>query len=276
MSQNHPKTIWITGAANGFGRYLAETLYGQGHCIVATDLDSQGLQALAQGKEAQRLLTLIQDVRNAEQWQSHLSEILSDLGHLDVLINNAGVIKPGYIHQAPWESVDFHIDINLKGVIYGTKAAAEYMAQRGQGQIINIASLAGITPVAGLNLYAAAKFGVRGFTLSVAQELRAHGVWVSVVCPDLAQTGMLTTQLDYEEAVMSFSGNKPLSVAQVGQTIIKQALEKKKLEVIYPRARGILAKLSGWYPSLGMGWLAKHLSSKGRKQQAKLKQQPVG
>lgn len=267
------KVIFITGAANGIGQYLAKALYQRGATLVAADVQFDKLQAQVQENqwEANRAMIVPLDVSNLESWKTAFARTLEKFGKIDVMINVAGIILPGFIHQTAFENIDRHIDINLKGVIYGTKLAAEWMVSRRQGQIINIASLAGLTPGRGLNLYCASKFGVRGFSLSVAHELREHNVFVSVVCPDLVDTGMLTTQLDYHEAAITFSGNRALTVPEIGEVIIRQALEKKRLEVVYPAGRGFLAKLSGWFPSLGVSWISRILLQKGLQNQAKYK-----
>ncbi len=185
-------------------------------------------------------------------------------------MNIAGVIRPGYIHETDFDMIDFHIDINLKGTIYGTKLVSEQMVSQKSGHIINIASMAGITPVSGLNLYSTSKFGVRGFTLSIANELREHDVAVTVVCPDLVDTPMLTLQLDYPEAALTFSGSRHLTVEEIGQVILKKGLKQRKLEIVYPTGRGLIAKVASFQPKLA-DLLFKKLAEKGLKRQNELK-----
>jgi 3-oxoacyl-[acyl-carrier protein] reductase len=185
-------------------------------------------------------------------------------------MNIAGVIRPGFIHETDFDMIDFHIDVNLKGTIYGTKLVAEQMVKQKQGHIINIASMAGITPVMGLNLYSTSKFGVRGFSLSIASELQEHNVAVTVVCPDLVDTPMLTLQLDYPEAALTFSGSRHLTVQEIGQVILDRGLKKKQLEIVYPAGRGLTAKIASFQPKLA-DLLLKKLSEKGLKRQKELK-----
>ena len=166
---------------------------------------------------------------------------------------------------------DFVIDINLKGTIYGTKLVSEQMVKQKSGHIINIASMAGISPVSGLNLYSTSKFGVRGFTLSIANELQEHNVAVTVVCPDLVDTPMLTLQLDYPEAALTFSGSRHLTVEEIGQVILDQGLKKKKLEIVYPAGRGLTAKIASFQPRMA-NLILKKLTEKGLKRQKELKE----
>lgn len=268
------EVILITGAASGIGLYLAEKLFKQRYRLALGDIASEKLEQLAEKQQwdKTKVLTLPLDVSMAESWKRALENTVTHFGKLDVLMNVAGVIRPGYIHEQDLKDVDYHIDINLKGTIYGTKLASELMVAQQSGQIINVASLAGITPVPGLNLYCASKFGMRGFTLSIAEELRQHNIFVSLVCPDAVHTPMLTLQLDYPQAALTFSGNKVLTVEEIGEVILEKAFHRKKREVVYPANRGLTAKMVGFYPRLA-NLLLKKLQRKGLKKQDLMKRQ---
>ena len=270
---DHEKVIIITGCASGIGRYVAENLYKEGHCLALTDVNEEGLQEAAaqSGWTAERTITQTMDVAKRADWEKIIQATLERWRRIDVLMNFAGVIRPGFIHETDFEMIDYHIDINLKGTIYGTKLVSEQMVKQKKGHIINIASMAGISPVAGANLYCTSKFGVRGFTLSIAQELREHNVAVTVVCPDLVDTPMLTLQLDYPESAIVFSGSRPLTVEEIGQVILEQGLKKRKLEIVYPTSRGLLAKIASFEPGL-TNLLFKKLSQKGLRKQKELKE----
>lgn len=261
------KTYFITGAASGIGRHLAGKLLEQGARVLATDLNGAGLEELRHASGAgESLWTQLQDVRDAKQWQSLLTELVARWGRLDVLMNVAGVIRPGWVQEGSPQDVDFHLDINVKGVMHGTHAAARLMLGQGGGHIINIASLAGIAPVPGLSLYSASKFAVRGFTLAIAQELAAKNIKVTAVCPDAVQTPMLDLQVDYEQAAMTFSGSRVLTVEDVAAVVLGRVLEKAPLEVMIPGGRGWLAKLASAFPNLN-ALLLGSLQKKGRQQQ---------
>lgn len=261
------KTYFVTGAASGIGRHLAGELLKRGARVLATDLNRAGLDELRQSSGAgESLWTETQDVRDAAQWQRLLADMAARWGRVDVLMNVAGVIRPGWVQDGSPQDVDFHLDINAKGVIHGTHAAARQMLRQGGGHIINIASLAGIAPVPGLSLYSASKFAVRGFTLAIAQELAPKNIKVTAVCPDAVQTPMLDMQVDYEQAAMTFSGNRVLTVADVTNVILGRVLEKAPLEVMIPGSRGWLAKLASAFPDLNAA-LLESLRRKGLKQQ---------
>jgi 3-oxoacyl-[acyl-carrier protein] reductase len=144
----------------------------------------------------------------------------------------------------------------------GTHYLAEALSRQPGGHLINIASLAGLAPVPGLSIYSATKFAVRAFTLAAASELRNRNIHVSVICPDLVDTNMLTLQLDYPEAAMSFTGPKVLTVQDVERAVLYNALERKQVEIMLPNRRGWLAKVGNLFPVLGFA-LSSRLVKKG-------------
>ena len=267
------KVVIITGCASGIGRYLAENLFREGHSLALADTNEKGLKEAAEqnGWTGEKAIVQPMDVTNKADWEKIIQATLERWGRIDVLMNLAGVIRPGYIHETDFDMIDFHIDVNLKGTIYGTKLVSEQMVKQKSGHIINIASMAGITPVSGLNLYSTSKFGVRGFTLSIANELKEHNVSVTCVCPDLVDTPMLTLQLDYPEAALTFSGSRHLTVEEIGQVILDQGFKKKKLEIVHPFGRGLTAKIASFQPRLADLLLGK-LMEKGSKRQKELKE----
>lgn len=262
------KMMMVTGCASGIGRYMAGRLLAQGHYVLATDIDLPTLEAHAKDWPTERLLTSYLDVRDSQAWGEMIQLVVSTWGRLDVLMNIAGVIQPAYTLDFTPHQVDLQVDVNIKGVMYGTQAAARQMAVQGGGQIINIASLAGLASVAGIGVYSASKFAVRAFSLAAAHELHTKGIAISIICPDAVQTPMLDLQLPMDEAAMTFSGStQPLTVEDVGRAI-EHALEHKTLEISLPRARGWLAKLGNVFPRLAL-WLAPMMAKQGQQRQAK-------
>ncbi len=241
----------VTGCASGIGRHLVGVLVERGHRVVATDVELAKLKAAAKAERwnGERVLLKALDVRDAAAWDRVVDFALAKAGGLDVLLNVAGYLRPGYIHETDAAEVDRHIDVNTKGVIFGTRAAARAMVPKGAGHIVNIASLAAIAPVPGLCLYSASKFAVRGFSLAVSQELSRFGVAVTTVCPDAVQTPMLDLQVDYEEAALTFSGDRVLTVDDVAQAIVR-ALDERPMEVLIPMGRASLAKVVNAFPQI--------------------------
>ncbi len=257
----------VTGAASGIGAHLARELLARGARVCAADVNTGAMDALRALAGDDRLMRVKLDVRDPAQWQTLLGEVRARWQKLDVLINVAGVIRPGYIHAFAADDVHLQLDVNSKGVIFGTQAAARVMLEQGYGHIINIASLAGVAPVPGLALYSASKFAVRGFTLAAAFELRDKSIKVTAICPDAVQTPMLDQQVDREEAAMTFSGSRsPLTVEDIGRAIFERALPKAPLEITLPAHRGFMAKFGSAFPGSSLGMLS-WLRERGRKRQ---------
>ncbi|MCR9145209.1 MAG: SDR family oxidoreductase [bacterium] len=259
----------ITGAASGIGRRLALTFARRGVHVVMTDVNAKGLAETA-AMARQKSYSFDQaklDIRIEKDWNSLIDEVYQRYGRLDVLFNVAGFIQPGYCHESSGEDVHKHFDINAKGLIFGTQAAARRMVKAGKGHIVNFASLAGVAGIPGISLYSASKHAVRGYSLAVAQELKVHGVDVTVVCPDAVQTPMLDLQVSHEEAALTFSGDRFLTVEDIEKVILEKVLTKRPAEVLIPGYRGLLTKLGSAFPAIA-ALLAGSLSKKGRKRQA--------
>jgi 3-oxoacyl-[acyl-carrier protein] reductase len=269
-----PNTVWLTGSASGVGLHLTRAFIRRGDRVVATDVQYEALQSLvaSQGWPTEQLLLRRLDVTSASDWQSVYEEILQRGWGLDYLLNVAGYLKPGFIHETDSAEIERHLAVNVKGVMLGSQLAARHMAKQRHGHIINIASLAGIAPVPGIALYSASKFAVRGFSLALAQEMRPYGVQVTVICPDAIQTPMLTLQEDYEEAALTFSGAKALEVTDIEQAVFENALKNHPMEIMLPLQRGLLAKLSSAMPQSSF-LLADVLRRRGRKNQERRRQQ---
>jgi len=261
----------VTGCASGIGRHLAGALLAAGHHVFATDLDDLALRAHADAHAwpPERAHTRRLDVRDADAWEQVLAAAVAAMGAVDVLCNVAGYLAPGRVGEYPAEQVHRHFDVNTKGVVFGTQAAARHMVARGRGHIINIASLAGLVAVPGLALYSASKFAVRGFSLAAAQELRPHGVAVTVICPDAVDTPMLDLQVEHDAAAMTFSGARFLTVEDLSAAILERALPRRPLEIDLPRSRALLARVADLFPRTAL-WLRPALERRGRARQAAL------
>jgi 3-oxoacyl-[acyl-carrier protein] reductase len=245
--------VILTGAASGIGLHLAKVFASKGTPLLVTDINEQVLQEQAEKLHWRPLQVLVQklDVRDREQWKKTIDLAVQTWGRIDILMNIAAYLRPGFVHEIDVSEVDRHIDVNVKGVIYGTQAAARQMVSQRHGHIINISSLAGIVPTPGISLYSASKFSVRGFSLAVADELRPHEVYVTVVCPDAVQTPMLDLKLHHKkETALVFSGSRPLRVQDIERAIFEKVIPKKPLEVLLPAHRGWLSKLANLFPSL--------------------------
>ena len=265
----NPNLILIAGAGSGIGLHLAKTLFQKGHELLLLDLNKNSLER--NFKESQTLQILEGDVSKPDTWFAAV-EIAKELGRpISHLFNCAGVIRPGFVSDFELSDIDFHLDINTKGSILGTKIIGAEMKNQEFGHIINISSLAGLAPVSGMSLYSASKFAIRGFSLAAAAEFRNYGVDISVVCPDLVATPMLDLQLDYpEETKLTFSGPKKVLQPEDVIRVLLKLIEKPKSLVCIPESRGLLAKIAGTWPWIGEIFRG-GLEKKGEKAIQKLK-----
>ena len=250
VSEKEKRVAAVTGAASGIGAQLTRHLLKDGWHVAALDVQAiEAADLLEYSRNGQLLCTQL-DVSNASDWERVLDQIVAHFGSLNVLINNAGIIIPALIANCTAEQIDRHVDINLKGVMYGTSLAAARMINAAKGgHIINVSSMAGIAPVPGIGAYTASKFGVRAYSLVASQELKEHGIAVTCVCPDLVNTPMLDQQLHYKEAAITFSGPGALSPTSVAAAIVK-SLENRPIELIIPAHRGWISKLASMFPWL--------------------------
>jgi 3-oxoacyl-[acyl-carrier protein] reductase len=265
--------IVVTGAASGIGCRLVTLLSRAGHSVVAGDVDLARLEHSATEFywPTQSVKIVGHDVTSPRAWAELVALTVERFQTLDCLINVAGVLRVEPVHELRPESVVLQIDVNTKGVILGTQAAAAVMVRQGRGQIINVASLAALAPIPGISVYSASKFAVRGFSLAAAQELESRGVHVSVVCPDAVDTPMVDYQLDQTGAALTFSGPRILSTDEVARAIIG-LLAKPRLELVIPWRRGLVAKTSTLLPRFLHRWLVRRLTRKGLDRQKEIRE----
>ncbi len=180
----------MTGAGSGIGRAIACELGRRGFLVIVTDIDAASARATAAliGPSS-RSASL--DVRDADTFAACVREILDEHGHLDMLVNNAGIPISGEVQDLSLGHWDRIIDVNLRGVIHGVAAAYPAMQRRGSGAIVNVSSIAGLALGPLGTPYATTKHAVVGLSLSLRAEAAAYGVQVSVLCPGAVETPIL-------------------------------------------------------------------------------------
>ena len=188
-------------------------------------------------------------------------------GKVDVLVNNAGYHQRGFVEKVDAAGLGRMIDVNLKAPIILSRLAIPYLRKAGGGAIINVASLAGRTPVPGAAVYSASKFGLRAFTYALGDELAGSGIKLAVVSPGPIDTGFIMSNLD---AVADITFSQPLSSAQqVAEEIMELAVNEKR-ERSMPPSSGLLTTASYLFPGLGRA-LRPALVRKGRKVKERLR-----
>ncbi len=265
----------ITGASSGFGFELARILLQRGDTVLACDISPEPMQELVTYTAAPEQLTTLQlDVRSPQQWDSVIETAKSRWPRIDTLMNVAGIMHPGFVSEIRPADVDLHFDVNVKGIIHGTQAAFRLMRDQqltdgARGHIINVASLAGLSPVPGMALYSASKFAVRGYSLSVGVELRRYQIAMTVVYPDGASTPMLMRYAHAPETALVFTGPRLLTAEDVARAIVNRGLARRPMELPIPRHRAIGIKLAGIWPGAA-SMLLGALTRFGQRRQARL------
>ena len=178
------KVAAITGAASGMGRTLALELARRGCHLALSDVNEKGLQATQQLLSAYpvKVTTQIVDVAQRAQMAAWAQQTVQDHGKVNLIFNNAGVALGSTVEGASYEELEWIVGINFWGVVYGTKEFLPYIKKTGDGHIINISSLFGLTAQPTQSAYNATKFAVRGFTESLRQELDMENSGVSALC----------------------------------------------------------------------------------------------
>jgi short-subunit dehydrogenase len=177
----------VTGAGRGIGRGIAIELgkLGTKVSLVARSRNELEDTARAIGKSAS---VIPADIRKKEDVQRVFEQVRSALGPVDILVNAAGLGIFGLVTEFKDEDFETLIQTNLRGIFFTCRSVLPSMIERKRGYIINIASIAGKVGSANRAVYCASKFGVVGFTESIAEEVRQHGIRVSVVCPGSTDT----------------------------------------------------------------------------------------
>lgn len=220
------KVVAITGGARGIGKTTAEALVKKGCRVAIGDLDLE-LAEKAAAQLGGGTIALPLDVTDRGSIAGFLDEAERQLGPLDVLINNAGVMPVTPLLEESDDSIRRQLDINLYGVIVGTQLAIARMRSRRRGHIVNIASSAGKAGVPGIATYSATKHAVVGFTEAVRAEHRDDGIEFSYVMPITVNTQLI-------EGLQDQRGVKRVEPEEVADQIVA-ALETAKVDVYVPR-----------------------------------------
>lgn len=189
---NDQKSIFVTGAGSGIGRATAQLFAERGWFVGLFDINQQGLDETAASLPEGQRLSMTFDTRDANGWSRAVEAFGQATGRrMHVLFNNAGVGRGGPIEEMTQEDIDLVLDVNLRGVINGVRAALPLLRETPGARIVNTASVAGIVGAAQMSIYCASKFAVRGFTESLDVELSRYGIRVTSLMPWFVETNIL-------------------------------------------------------------------------------------
>ena len=196
MGRLDGKVALITGGARGMGKSHVRHFVAEGARVVFGDvLDDKGAKVAA-GLDERSCRYIHHDVTSEGQWAAAVAAAVDTFGRLDVLVNNAGVLKFAPIADMSLDDFRRILEVNAVGCWLGMKTVIEPMKAAGGGSIINISSIEGFTGAAGLSAYSASKFAIRGMTKVAARELGQYGIRVNSVHPGGVITSMILSQAE--------------------------------------------------------------------------------
>jgi NAD(P)-dependent dehydrogenase (short-subunit alcohol dehydrogenase family) len=195
MTSPTGRTVLVTGAASGLGAALVRAFRERGDEVLATDLHGD--------------VDLRLDITSDDDWAAAVTEVERRWGRLDVLVNNAGVAGGGRLDVATLDEWRWIFEINLFGAVRGIRAVTPLFKRQGSGQLVNVASLAGLVHPAGMGSYNAVKAAVVALTETAGHELASYGVRAMAVCPSYFRTNL----------VDSIQGSDPAVAAVVGRLV---------------------------------------------------------
>ncbi len=223
------KVALVTGSSRGIGFAIARTLGRMGAGVGLCARDAKRLENAASELQRQgiRVRAVPADLTRPAEIASLVEETERSLGPIEILVNNAGVGWFGPAHEASEATWDTVLDTNLKAVFLLSKAVAPGMIRRRAGHIINISSLAGKNAFAGGGVYCASKWGLLGLTQLMAEDLRAHGIRVSAICP-----GSVATDFSPHAAKDPRKMLQPEDVAHAVEAIVTQSPQSFMSEIL--------------------------------------------
>jgi 3-oxoacyl-[acyl-carrier protein] reductase len=222
------KNAIITGAGRGIGRAIAVALATEGVNVGLLARSEEHLQEVVKETEAQgvKAVFAIADVSSNDEVTKAIHSLTSELGNVDILINNAGIAKFGKFMDLDVEEWEKIIQVNLMGVYYVTRAVLPGMIEQQSGDIINISSSAGQKGAPITSAYSASKFGVMGITESLAMEVRKHNIRVSALTPST-----VATDLAIDNDLTDGNPDKVMQPEDIAEFIVSQLKLNKRIFV---------------------------------------------
>jgi NADP-dependent 3-hydroxy acid dehydrogenase YdfG len=233
------RVVAITGGARGIGRATAVALAARGARVAIGDLDVELAERTA-AELGGGAVALALDVTDRESFAEFLAGAERELGPLDVLVNNAGIMPAGPFLQESDETARRQVDINVHGVILGMKLALPGMVARGRGHVVNLASMAGKSGIPGIATYCGTKHAVIGISEAVRGELRGSGIELTVVMPAFVNTELIS-------GAATPRGVKVAEPEEVAEEIAA-VLERPRFDAYVPKSAGRIGRVTALLP----------------------------
>lgn len=251
------KTAAVTGAASGIGRMLAVNLADEGCNLAIADIDEAGLKETAALIGARvNVSTHVVDVSQREEVVLFAEEASRHHGGVDIIINNAGVALGDFLESVPLEDFEWLMGINFWGVVHGTMAFLPHLRKRPEGHIVNISSINGIIPNPNNGPYCAAKFAVKGYTETLAQEMHGTSIRVSCVHPGGIKTNIARNTrfncamyaLSREKAICLYEDELFRTTANEAARVIISGIKRNKRRILIGLDAKILDLITRFFP----------------------------
>jgi NAD(P)-dependent dehydrogenase (short-subunit alcohol dehydrogenase family) len=242
------RVVAITGAARGIGRATAAALVREGARVAVGDVDGE---LAARTASELGCVSHPVDVTDRESFERFLDWVEAELGPLDVLVNNAGILHLGPFLEEDDAATRRQVEVNLLGVVNGTRLGVRRMCARGGGHLVNVASSAGKVSPPGVATYAATKHAVVGLTESVRAEQRGSGIDFSIVMPGVVRTEMIA---GYAKSRLV----QPVEPEDVAEAIVA-TLRRPRVDVFVPRSLGRINHVMQALPRRAREWVGRRL-----------------
>ena len=226
------RVAFVTGGGAGIGAAIAAMFHAQGARVVVADIDGGAANATAAAFAADGAGVQLDVTREADI-QREVAAAFARFGRIDILVNNAGIMRKAFVRDMTEETWDAVVDVNLKATFLCSKSVLPAMIAQQRGRIINIASIAGKVGEPTASAYSAAKFGVIGFTRSLALEVAEHNILVNAICPGPIPTqlgrqgwedGALVNAMALDDVMKRVNSRSPLRRLGTVEQVAKMAL----------------------------------------------------
>jgi hypothetical protein len=243
------KIVVVTGASSGIGAAAARLFAAEGAAVALAARTLAPLEKIAADivQSGGRAIAVQADVGDPRAATALLERVVSELGGVDVLVNNAGVNHRGAVETMSAEQLAQIVGVNLLAPILLTRAVLPLLRRRGGGTVVNVASLAGKVPLPHEATYSATKFGLRAFSLAASDELAGSGIRISLVSPGPVDTGFIMTDLEH---VPDLVFSQPMSTSEEVAALIVQSAADGAPERSPSRASSYMATFGYLFPSV--------------------------